>query len=443
MSSWTDDFLAKSDDSRRQIVRRARHGLHFDLGRGRVRAHFTGAPCHYRDSDGLWKPISTRLQLDSSTGKYGAPGIATRFDLDGTIMALRHSQRNTRIGIYRPRQEKFTPLIVLPSGVVANNTMIRETRLFSEHTFLKEDGIKQNIVVNSVPAGFGQAISGDILCVETLIDYDLPDGLVSELPRFAEYVFPEPHSYDDSGRRLKTLRYAKKVGVSQYIYTGVLVIDIELAKFPLTIDPDFSGDTADGYIEGISSSWSTARGTASSHGTSDAANGVGAYSYSTTFHILRQFCKFDTSSIPDGDTITQVNLKLTCEAVQVTGNNLDVQIVKQDWSSQDPIASGNREAAYDNCLSGTLDDAIWQNTSGLVAGTQYVSGNLNTGWVSKTGNTYYSLRSSLDYDNDPPPASPNTFEFMTIRSSDHATPGDRPILTVEYGTGFVQQVVMF
>lgn len=135
-----------------------------------------------------------------------------------------------------------------------------------------------------------------------------------------------------------------------------------------------------------------------------------------TYGVRRAVLKFDTSSIPDDATIDSVTMSLACYSDD-SGANFDIQIVKLDWSAYDPIGAANREAAYDACLAGTADDNIWRNTNGMSTNTYYESGALDTTWVSKTGYTYYGLRSKEDKDN----SAPTGWEMVTLYASEDAT----------------------
>jgi hypothetical protein len=156
---------------------------------------------------------------------------------------------------------------------------------------------------------------------------------------------------------------------------------------------------------------------------------VGQRNISGTYYVYRSFCKFNTSAIPDSDVVTQVNLGLTCKT-DSSGTNFDVIIRKHNWSASDPIDHGNRETAYDGCLAATSDDNIWRNTNGMAVNTKYMSGNLSTTWVSKTGTTYYSLINSDDANNAGPGFDTN--QFIAICSQENTTAEYRPVLTVLY-----------
>jgi hypothetical protein len=212
-------------------------------------------------------------------------------------------------------------------------------------------------------------------------------------------------------------------------------VDTTGAVYPVTVDPSpltQVSDTADGRVYGSSTVYATSRSTSAGFFSTTSTLHVGQHYYfdgevDYWYDINRSFLKFDTSSLPNDCTITQVNLKLTLSS-DFSSTDFDVQIVKQDWSGQDPLAAGTSEAAYDGCLAGTADDAIWRNTSGVVFNTEYTSGNLAIAWPSKTGATYYSLRSSRDFGNN----APTSEEYISVYSANDATAGYRPSLVVAY-----------
>lgn len=191
-----------------------------------------------------------------------------------------------------------------------------------------------------------------------------------------------------------------------------------------SVGADYLGSTNDGHIRALSASYATARSTSGLFNTIDDNFRVGQ-AYDGNYYIWRAFLRFDTSAIPDSDIVTQVNLKMMC-VYDYSVDDFDVQIVKQDWSAQDPLSDANREAAYDGCLAGAADDNIWRNTLGMSSAVMYASGNLNTAWINKIGNTYYSLRSNKDYGNTAPVGN----EMIGIASQNNAVVANRPLLTV-------------
>ncbi len=228
----------------------------------------------------------------------------------------------------------------------------------------------------------------------------------------------------------------------EFLFSGdVSAFDVWLAKavYPIVIDPDFTESTNDGFIRGQDTSYAIARSTSGYFDIAGTTIRVGQLFSSPNYSVWRGFLKFDTSAIGAGSVVNQVNLNLVATNDN-SSTDFDVQIVKQVWSAQDPLTSGNKETAYDNCLSGTLDSSIWRNTSGMSLNTQYVSGNLDNSWINKVGNTYYSLRSSRDYSN----TTPTGGEDIQIASQDNSTVAYRPTLTVVYsaGSAFIPKIII-
>ena len=139
--------------------------------------------------------------------------------------------------------------------------------------------------------------------------------------------------------------------------------------------------------------------------------------------VYRGFLKFDTSVIPADATITKVALRMVCSAERVTHYSIALQIIEHDWSAIDPISAGNMEAVYDACLAAS-DFFVWvADMNAVLINTQYTGADMTIGYVNRTGNTYYSLRSSQDKDGTVPLKAQDYLIF------NHA---DKPTLIVEY-----------
>ena len=239
-------------------------------------------------------------------------------------------------------------------------------------------------------------------------------------------VLRPPVAYDAANPRDVRNIDNKFVSVDGQAYILFTLPDLTGMSRPV-VDPTLTQETdaEAARISGANASYYAARNTSTSFDTSFTQDYVGQ---DTSYACHRIFLRFNTASIPDSANISQVNLTLTSQLDQSTSRDFDVQIVKQDWSAQVPIAAGTREAAYDGCLAETADASIWRNTSGMSIDTPYASGNLSTSWVSKTGYTYYSLRSSYDYANGQPSGN----ERITIYGDAIETAAYRPQLVVIY-----------
>ena len=425
MANWVADFLTRNPDmAALPIALRAKHSIHFKLNARESIGQFVGAPCHFQDTDGLWKPLDTKLIAIGS--EYGAPGLRTRLSKNGLVRVdgCTYSHISTRIGILNPTTKVFSAIKTIPNGLISGDQIIAESGVWKRVLTLTETGLREEIVISALPTGTG-AGAGDWLVLETAISgVSFPDGWLADFSSDG-FMFPPPRAYDANRNEAPCKRYARTVGGVQYIYTGVPVSRLADAVYPVTIDPDYAESTADGYVYGNDSTYATAQSTSTAFDNTDVVLLVGQFMLSVFYLINRSFLKFVTSSIPDTATVTQVNLKLACTD-DFSDTNFIVEIVEQNWVSQDPLAAGTREAAYDGCLSPTAH-VDWRSTNGMAANTLYTSGNLTTTYVSKTGNTYYSLRS----DRDKAATAPEGDEYIGLTSQE-GTAAYRPILTVVY-----------
>jgi len=190
-------------------------------------------------------------------------------------------------------------------------------------------------------------------------------------------------------------------------------------------------DSGDGGMYGADEYYATAHSTAYTLNSSGADHQLGQ-NYDAAheiYYISRIFMKFDTSVIPDSDTITQVNMKLVATH-NYSDTDFDVVIKKADWSAYDPASEANKDSIYDLILSASSDTNIWRNTSGISINTQYTSGNLDAARINKLGYTYYGLISSRDISSSTPVM--DVGEAVRIASQENATTGYRPILTITH-----------
>jgi len=198
-------------------------------------------------------------------------------------------------------------------------------------------------------------------------------------------------------------------------YAGVVMMG---GGVVVSVTADYIGMTADDRVYGLHGTYATARGTFTNN---PDPTGVSMMTgQSLGYYVSRAFLKFDTSGIPSGAKVTQVNMKLVA-VTDASTTNFDVQIVSYDWSA------GISDTTYDGCLDVT-DSVVWRNTSGMSVNTQYTSPNLSTSSVTKAGYTYYCLRSSLDKAG----TQPSGDEYVMIGSQDNPTAGYRPVLTITY-----------
>lgn len=180
--------------------------------------------------------------------------------------------------------------------------------------------------------------------------------------------------------------------------------------------------TTDGYVFGTNSTYLTARSTGTGFFDSTTKLDIGQIPF---YGVYRIFVEFDTSAIVGN--VVQANLFMKVYE-NPAGQTFDVRVHKYNWTS--PLSSGNMDGNFDGCLA-SLFDVVWQNKTGLVVGTYYSSGNLDSSWVNTAGTTRYCLISSRDIDAIAPTA---TNEYVATYSSDNAGTSDDPYLELQVET---------
>jgi len=248
MANWVADFLSRSPDAALPIAKRARHSIHFARPNGEVVAHFVGGPCHWLDTDNLWKPIDTRLVAIGA--ELGSPFSPVRIGADGAVRLEEktHSQKSGRIGVLDTINQSFSHIQTLKDGLAnGGDKLIRSVGNYEQHLMLTETGLREELIIFALPQGVGSS-HDDYLCVETAVSESFPDGWLDEFSADG-FHFAKPHVTDASNRLVVNVarRYAQKIGNVQYVYTGVPMSWLVSAVYPVRIDPDFSTDTYDGY----------------------------------------------------------------------------------------------------------------------------------------------------------------------------------------------------
>ena len=98
---------------------------------------------HYRDSNGDWLPLDTRLRADGRG--YSAPGGRVRVLADGTVLdrGSAYWQRARAVGVV-DAGGKFTTLATLPDrGRVDDESFVREVGPFRHVARLHESGVRE------------------------------------------------------------------------------------------------------------------------------------------------------------------------------------------------------------------------------------------------------------------------------------------------------------
>jgi len=150
-----------------------------------------------------------------------------------------------------------------------------------------------------------------------------------------------------------------------------------------------------GFITGQSTTYATARSTSTACSTT--ACNFGQRKLGSTYYCYRAFAIFDTSSLPDGITLTGAKLWFSVSTDGST-TDFDIEVLACTWTS---ALCSNTEANYDAALAGTTILGSL-STSGLGTGWKSVTLGANLDQISLSGNTYIVVRSKNDYDSTAP-----------------------------------------
>ena len=147
------------------------------------------------------------------------------------------------------------------------------------------------------------------------------------------------------------------------------------------------------------------------------------------YNISRFFFPFDTSSIPNGATITVATLTLTAAANGTVNDTFSVGIVQTTAANTNALvlADYSECGAVDNPTEGAtrLPSSDFDTTDETNTFTLNATGR---GWINKTGVTQLGLRTSNDMDDSAPTVGLNRLEFYLVE----ITGAKRPKLTVTY-----------
>lgn len=204
-------------------------------------------------------------------------------------------------------------------------------------------------------------------------------------------------------------------------------------------DPDTESTSVDGSVWRTSTleNWGTIRGGAGTNAddTSAANNGFRFADAALDIWVnLRRFiCLFDTSSIPNGDTITAATLSFVGNEKLDSGglNTPNAAIVTSTPASDTSLA------ASDYANLGTTEQASRVTYANLVADdSTYTDFPLNAtglGNITKTGVTKFGIRNGqYDIDNVAPTSGTNGTHAWNIRSADQTGTSADPKLVVTH-----------
>lgn len=217
---------------------------------------------------------------------------------------------------------------------------------------------------------------------------------------------------------------ADTISVKKQIFSAEAIIPGKRGNTSTTYYSDSSGD---GHVISSSAVWATVRGsttgTASAAGANSGSDAPRAILFAGTYYIGRSFLPFNTSSLPDTDTISSATFSLYFNSFAGTVADT-LEVVQTSQASPTALASGD----YNN-LAFTSGGSITYPTA--TAGYKAITLNA-TGltWINKTGWTYLGAISGYDLSN----TAPSGYRQGSV---DYANGTNAPKLVVEHtGSGF-------
>lgn len=433
MTSWISDFLQKNPEmAEHKVLKRSRTATHFEIAPGVARAVITGAPQYFREG-GEWRALDMTLRADE-TGWLGAPGSGIRIRTNGetNVLGGRHQQRTTSVGLLD--KGVYVPLHDLPVGQKRGSRLIREVGLFRHESVLIERGIKEQLIILDKPAISGDGLLGYVS--EVRGNSPAHKMKQQDIRDYPDELLPPGNAEDANGNRISFERHFLKMSGVDIVFNGIPVAELEKATFPVVVDPEINvtGETVDGYVRGYASGYSAARATSTDYDvSSDLFVGQALESAIPRYYVFRSFMKFDLGSLGHETTVLVATIGLTRSTTFSINQEFDVQVVKADWSASDPLTSGNKENAYDGCLSGSAD-VVWKNTVDVEVGQKHFSPPIDLEHLTFGTEAYYGLRSSRDKAGNAPTV--NGDEYIRIASANHSTSAYRPELMIDYAAVF-------
>lgn len=424
MATWIEDYFERNPDvAALPVVGRARHGVHLRRSGRRHVALLTGAPMHYFDgSSRSWQPINTSLRV-TGDGRFAAAGLPFSLSLDGDVKVegQAHRHKAWRVGVLA--DGRFMPLHKFGEGKLHGDRILRQAGPMQHEIIVLPSGLKEQLTLFEKP-DLANKGSGLFVIESLLPEAVFPDGWLDEHSR-GSLRYPRGWAQAADGTRIPLMRWAQTHGGMQRLYSGVPLEWLDVAAYPMILDPDIeiASETADATIEGGNTTTSTLIDVSSSSIT------AGGRTFGGYPHVWRAYLKFNTSSLGPSAEVEQANLRLYPTAINAY-IGWTIYVRQYNWSAIDPLSDGNRETAWDG-LYATGNTAVMA-TSADPVGTPVTSQPLPTTWINVVGNTYYGL-----WNNQEGYAYPNNQGGQhQYASGNYPTPSQRPLLVLEYLAGY-------
>lgn len=206
--------------------------------------------------------------------------------------------------------------------------------------------------------------------------------------------------------------------------------DIRVGKVGNTVSTFNPNTTGSGRIQLSNTNWTTVRSatTASSTETTETEAWIFAGDFASPDYIISwQSLPFDTSAIPDTDTISSATLLIRQIGSAGEGNR-SIGLIQSTQASPTAVATTD----YDERggLSSVSEGATRVTMNTINTDWTFTLNATGLGWISKTGYTQLGLRGGYDIDNTTPVAR----NYTKVATVDNATSAYRPLLSVTHSS---------
>lgn len=223
------------------------------------------------------------------------------------------------------------------------------------------------------------------------------------------------------------------------VHGATAIVPGKIGKTTYTFYPQAgSGSTTvDGQINdnnaGVASNWATFRNGGGDSAFTNLTTAPAAYLRSTgatnEYNLMvRSFYTFDTSSIPDGDTVSSATLSLYCTAVANTSSFGGLSVGIATWT----LAANNNLAVADYAITN-----IGTQVTAAKAFTTYTTSAYNdhaltnTSVINKTGVTAFASLTTAEINNSAPTWTSSLTSSITVSTADETGTTQDPKLVVE------------
>lgn len=192
-----------------------------------------------------------------------------------------------------------------------------------------------------------------------------------------------------------------------------------------------SSSAEDGQVGAGRNTWASVRAATVGANVDDTGTQPRAQSgntdLSTGWENIRAFVAFDTSSIPDGDTISSATLSLR-GTNKIDQANKAACLVSASPASATALALEDYDQVGSTELATRIDITAWSTT----AYNDYALNASGLANISKTGISYFAVRTSTDFDDDISGFAINQNSTVLFYANEFTGTADDPKLVIEH-----------